>query len=398
MVGPRANPQLIHRKPAFYGSSMNRWPLLALLVLASSGCRAGGGGSEAVTIDVGDLPATIAASAGGDDARFESYACGQGGEFPGREVVYRVELLEGGFFLASITEGAAGVAGVALLGSLDAADCLDAHADTVGARVEPGEAFVVVELPPGDDAGAFTLQLALTTQAALEGFGASAELAADALEVLGNAWRLGASRRREYTFVDFTRHSAEPREWVVDLATGELLWHLRVAHGRRSTDGVDLAHAITFSNVPESNQSSLGLMRSTERYVGVFGPSFRLEGLEPGFNDNVCVRDIVMHPWSAMNDEYVDRCGWARPSLGCPAIDDSISLPVRDRLARPDGAGLDQGALLLFWYPGTDWQASSRYLHPGDDASELIDQLAVECEAGEDVEPTPPLSTEYACD
>jgi hypothetical protein len=372
---------------------------MALLALAATACRAGGDGPGDDVVDVGDLPATITGDGtGARGARFETYGCALAGEYPGPEVVYAVELPEDGFFMAAITDGAAAVAGVALLGSLDATDCLDVHADTVGARLPRGEVVVVVELQPGDDAGSFTLQAALTTPATLEGFGASPELAADALDVFGNAWRLGASRRREYVVVDFTLHSAEPRQWVVDLATGERLWHLRVAHGRRSTDGVDLAHAVTFSNVPESNQSSLGLMRSTGRYVGVFGPSFRIEGLEPGFNDNVCVRDIVMHPWSAMNDEYVARCGWARPSLGCPAIDDSISLPVRERLARPDGASLDQGALMLFWYPGSDWQASSRYLHPSEDTSALVDQLAVECEAGDDVEPTPPLSTDYACD
>lgn len=326
------------------------------------------------------------------EGRRDGYGCAAALDASGPEVVHRVVLEEEAFLSATVT-GDVGL--VALLAGPDPA-CVDAHPSAVGALLPPGEHHVVVDGAAAVD-GAFTLRIAATTPATFVAAGVDEAMAADALTIYANAWAWGATRRTEYAVIDFTRHSAEPRQWVFDMATHELLWHLRVAHGRRSTDGVDLAHAVTFSNVPESNQSSLGLLRAAGTYVGTFGPSHRLEGLEPGFNDNVCARDIVMHPWSPMGDEYVDRCGWARPSLGCPAIDDTLSRPVRDRLARPDGAELADGVLMLFWYPGTEWQASSRYLSGVPDDA-LLAQLAVECDSSTDGTPTPPASTDYRCD
>lgn len=304
----------------------------------------------------------------------------------GSAPVYRVTASADGVLVARVSGAVDRV-------TLESDVVLDTHASAVAARVAPGEYTITVEA-----GGPYSIDIGLTTPQTLAALGMNPELAADALRVFGNAWAWGASRRTEYAIIDFTLHSATPREWVVDLATDELLWQLRVAHGRKSTDGVDLAHAITFSNTSGSNQSSLGLLRSAGTYVGTFGASFRLEGLEPGFNDNVCDRDIVMHPWAPMGDDYVDRCGWARPSLGCPAIDSLISQPVRDRLARPDGAALDQGVLMLFWYPGTDWQATSPYLRGEQPTPALLQQLTVECDSSQDSTPEPPESSDYRCD
>ena len=44
--------------------------------------------------------------------------------------------------------------------------------------------------------------------------------------------------------------------------------------------------ATSFSNLPESNQSSIGLYQTGQTYTGKHGRSLRLLGLEPGFNDN----------------------------------------------------------------------------------------------------------------
>src|SRR5262249_50367172 len=146
-----------------------------------------------------------------------------------------------------------------------------------------------------------------------------------------------------------------------------------------------------------SNQSSLGLLRSSGRYVGEFGESFRLEGLEPGFNDSVCERDIVMHPWSPIGDEYVHRCGWARPSLGCPAIDSTLAKPVRARLARPDPTHLEEGVAMLFWSPGTAWQRESAYLRGSAVTAALKTAMSTQCEPGQDTTPVTDTSTAYPC-
>jgi len=383
-----------------------RWnPALALCAVVSSfGCSSSEGGQGPGSVDecesvvcVDALPAKLpGTTAGAARVTLDGYSCASasGRDLSGAEVVHRIKVLEEGFVSVAKSAGATD-SFLLLLGANDAATCIDAHATNVGAWLVPGSYYVVVDGPAGQE-GDFELRAAHTTPASLAAAGVDGALAADALTIYRNAWAWGASRRPEYVVVDFRAHSADEREWVFDLSTGELLWNLRVAHGRKSTDGVDLAHAIQFSNVSGSNQSSLGLLRSAGTYTGTFGPSFRLEGLEPGFNDNVCDRDIVMHPWGPVGDAYVAKCGWARPSLGCPAIDDTLSLPVRDRLARPDGQPLDAGVLMLFWYPDTTWHAQSEYLHGGAPTPALTTQQAVECDSSQDG--TPQATGTYPCD
>src|SRR5262249_37980987 len=114
--------------------------------------------------------------------------------------------------------------------------------------------------------------------------------------------------------------------------------------------------------------------------------------------DNVCERAIVMHPWAAVGDEYVNRCGWARPSLGCPALDSAVEQPVRDRLARPHGVDLDQGVLMFYWSPGGDWQAQSPYLHGTAVTPALQTAMSTECDSSTNTTPIQYSSTDYACD
>jgi len=368
------------------------------------GCSADGNGSASAStascadvVCIPSLPTTQSGSTlGATRNSFDVYGCAAaaGADLSGGEVVHRMTLPHEGFLSVAKTSGPTGSL-VLLLRSDDATSCIDAHATNVGAWLPAGDYFAVVD-GPSDSPGDFTLSAAVTTPDDLTAVGVDVALAADALSVYRNAWAWGATRRSEYVIVDFRLHSALPREWVWDFSTGQLLWHLRVAHGRKSTDGLDLAHAVTFSNVPGSNQSSLGLARSAGTYTGTFGPSFRLEGLEPGFNDNICGRDIVMHPWAPVGDEYVQKCGWARPSLGCPAMDEKISLPVRNRLARPDGAALQAGVLMLYWSPNTDWHASSELLRGVEPSPELLAQMQVECDSSQDG--TPQTGGTYACD
>ncbi len=377
--------------------------LIAILIGGSAcsdkddGAAQGQASPCANVVCVEALPTTQTGSTASSSRNaFDTYSCPAAAnrDLSGAEVVHRVTLAEEGFLSVAMTSGPSD-GFLLLLGADDAATCIDAHSTNVGAWLGPGSYFVVVDGKAGSG-GEFVLNAALTTPARLQADGVDPALAADALTIYKNAWAWGATRRSEYVVVDFRPHSAQPREWVYDLSTGALLWKLRVAHGRKSTDGVDLTHAVTFSNVSGSNQSSLGLARSAGTYSGTFGPSFRLEGLEPGFNDNICSRDIVMHPWSPVGDAYVTKCGWARPSLGCPAIDDQISLPVRDRLARPEGGPRDAGVLMLFWYPDTDWHAASTYLRGTEAGPALEAQMAVECDSSQDG--TPQAGGTYACD
>lgn len=306
-----------------------------------------------VIVDPGPLPLHVEGTTVDGASRYGRYGCAVEVDAGGPEVVYRVVAERAGFLAATLA-GAQGLA-VHLLSVDDPGPCLargDRHA---AAWVEPGTYFVAVDTLPPAAPGAYALDVALTAPADLAAEGVEPTVAAAALRAFTRAWAQADTDRLEYAIVDFSRPSAERREWIFDLAAGTLLWNLYVTHGQGSSDPRDPGRAATFSNVPESHQSSLGLMRSAETYVGDYGRSFRLDGLEPGYNDLVRPRDIVMHPWEEARPEAIAaNGGYLTESWGCPAIDDRVAPEVIDRMAG--------GALYFFWYPDGDWSAASTYL------------------------------------
>jgi hypothetical protein len=171
-----------------------------------------------------------------------------------------------------------------------------------------------------------------------------------ALEAAANAVARGEATPRTLTVIDFSKPSTEKRMWVYDLRTHELLFHERVAHGRGS--GANLP--TQFSNVPESNQSSLGLFRTGEAYIGKHGLSLRLDGLERGINDRARERAIVIHGADYVNASTVRAQGRLGRSLGCPA--------VRPEIAAPLIQAVKDGGLLFAYYPEQAWLESSAYL------------------------------------
>jgi hypothetical protein len=150
--------------------------------------------------------------------------------------------------------------------------------------------------------------------------------------------------------IDFRLPSTEPRLWVLDLARGTTRFNERVAHGRGS--GEDLA--VAFSNVPGSNESSVGLFRTAETYVGKHGRSLRLDGLEPGVNDHARSREIVIHSAPYCTAEHIARWGRLGRSEGCPALDPAVTDAVIDVIGG--------GTLLFAYYPVPAWLDGSRFL------------------------------------
>jgi len=179
-------------------------------------------------------------------------------------------------------------------------------------------------------------------------------MAKDALTAFRTSWQRSETKRFEYTITDFSMHSRLKRQWVIQLATGELLYNLTVGHGVASIVGDDLGFSSVFSNTPESHQSSLGLIRTAETYTGDYGYSLRLDGLEPGFNDKVRDRFIVVHPWYGNRVETVATEGWVVPTWGCATIDPVVSEAVINTISG--------GSLMFFWYPDTAWRNASTYL------------------------------------
>lgn len=157
----------------------------------------------------------------------------------------------------------------------------------------------------------------------------------------------GERAGRYLSVIDYRLPSTAPRLWVLDLAEHRALYTERVAHGRESGENV----AVRFSNVPGSNQSSLGLFRTGETYVGQHGRSLRLDGLEPGVNDHARDRAIVIHGAEYCTGGHVVRYGRLGRSLGCPALDPAVTDGVIDTIR--------DGTLLLAYYPDPAWLEGS---------------------------------------
>ena len=69
-----------------------------------------------------------------------------------------------------------------------------------------------------------------------------------------------------------------------------------------------------------SNQSSLGLFRTEDTYIGGQGYSLRLEGLEPGVNDRAMERRVVVHGADYADPSVVGELGRLGRSHGCLAL------------------------------------------------------------------------------
>ena len=182
--------------------------------------------------------------------------------------------------------------------------------------------------------------------------GIDPQLLALALEAAGTAVARGEARNPStLSVIDFSKPSTEKRLWVYDLRSRELLFHEHVAHGRGT--GANMAEQ--FSNIPESNQSSLGLFRTAEAYIGKHGYSLRLDGLERGVNDRARERAIVIHGADYVNAATAKAQGRLGRSLGCPA--------VRPEIATPLIKAVKDGGLLFAYYPDQRWLDRSTYLN-----------------------------------
>ena len=170
-----------------------------------------------------------------------------------------------------------------------------------------------------------------------------------ALHAVERAERTGQGGDHRLTVIDYSLASTEPRLWVFDIDARELLYHERVAHGKNTGGN----YAKSFSNTPDSKQTSIGLFRTAGTYVGGNGYSLKLDGLDKGFNDNARKRYIVMHGAWYVNDDLIEQQGRIGRSWGCPA--------VRDEIARELIDSIKDGSLVFAYYPDQRYLASSQY-------------------------------------
>ena len=172
-----------------------------------------------------------------------------------------------------------------------------------------------------------------------------------ALKAYETARARGDTQKQIITVIDYSLPSSQKRLWVIDLSSGQLLFHEYVAHG--SGSGGD--DATRFSNTPNSRQSNIGLMKTAETYHGKHGYSLKLDGLESGWNSNARSRAIVMHAADHVSAAFISSQGRLGRSWGCPALNPAVSRKIIDTIKG--------GSLVFGYYPDNGWLGGSKYLN-----------------------------------
>lgn len=170
----------------------------------------------------------------------------------------------------------------------------------------------------------------------------------------------GAEPAARLAVIDFSLPSSEQRLWIFDLQRKKLLLQDLVAHGAGSGDN----YAAAFSNIEGSHQSSIGLFRTQESYIGRHGYSLRMDGLEPGINDLARQRAIVIHAADYVDPSWVDRYGRIGRSQGCPAVRPEVASMVVDNLKG--------GQFMFSYYPDEHWLATSEFLNCPQRDNQLV--------------------------
>jgi hypothetical protein len=117
--------------------------------------------------------------------------------------------------------------------------------------------------------------------------------------------------------VDMKIKSGKNRFFVYDLQNNKILDQGLVAHGSGSETGI--RGELKFSNVPNSNCTSLGRYSVEKSYLGIFGKAFKLKGLDET-NSNAFKRAIVLHQYSAV--PYEEQDYYIAKSHGCPMVNE----------------------------------------------------------------------------
>lgn len=211
------------------------------------------------------------------------------------------------------------------------------------------------------EATANQLTTALMTQAP----GLNAQVLSAAVAAMQCAVSNGVDAAQRLAVIDFSLPSTAQRMWIFDLASQTLLLQDLVAHGQGSGDNL----ASRFSNVEGSHKSSIGLFRTQESYVGKHGYSLRMDGLEPGINDQARQRAIVIHSADYVDPDWIARYGRIGRSQGCPAVRPEVAKLVVD--------SLKGGQFMFSYYPDDHWLATSAYLNcpPASDHTMVADNL-----------------------
>ncbi len=118
------------------------------------------------------------------------------------------------------------------------------------------------------------------------------------------------------SILDFRQASNEERYYLIDMGNKALIMRSLVAHGKNSGK----KYPVSFSNVPQSNKTSMGFYVTAETYKGENGLSLKLDGVDFPFNTNVRMRNIVIHGSDYVSPQEIEENGFIGQSEGCPAL------------------------------------------------------------------------------
>ncbi len=158
------------------------------------------------------------------------------------------------------------------------------------------------------------------------------------------------TNQKYLTVIDFSLSSNQKRLWIIDMDDLTVVHHTLVSHGRNTGD----EFATKFSNVPNSNMSSLGFYVTGNTYFGKHGFSLYLNGMEEGVNDNALKRAIVMHSAAYATDDFIKKAGRLGRSFGCPSIPPDQHKEIIEMIK--------QGSALFIYYPDQDYINMSKFL------------------------------------
>ena len=330
---------------------------------APGGAGQGGTGAECPdgVICVPSLPYTNENTTVGGAAVLGGYGCAPDVNEGGPERVYRVDVPASGLLVASLAGLGTGVdVDVYILRERDAGTCLARGNWNAAALVDPGRFWIVVDSWVDGSGisqeGNYQLTLALNQADDHVSQGLSATVLGAGLSAFARGWTKGDTEQLEYGIIDYTMPSIDHRFFVLDLRQGDLLSAEFAAHGSGSQDPNDMTLTGSVSNLDGSHASSVGMVLTAETYTGSNGYSLRLDGLEPGFDDNDRARAIVVHGADYATQSFVDANGYLGRSWGCPATDPAVVGDVIDTLA--------DGRLVLKYFDDPDWLSSSTYVGP----------------------------------
>ena len=159
------------------------------------------------------------------------------------------------------------------------------------------------------------------------------------------------SRRNYLTVCDFSQSSKQKRLYIIDVENSELLINTYVAHGKNS--GAEYANS--FSNTPESLQSSLGFFITANTYTGEHGLSLRINGVDPGYNDKALTRSIVIHGAAYVDAARANNGMYMGRSWGCPAVPQKESAKIITTIKN--------GTCLFIYHPSRTYLQRSKILN-----------------------------------